>query len=77
VQPSAVFIDQLTIAVRDLEASRRFYEGAPAGSEDLVLVQGEPAAPAAGGRDNGGPGERPHYHPGYYAADALDADSSF
>lgn len=32
------------------------------------------AAMAAGGRDNGGPGERPHYHPGYYAAFVLDPD---
>ena len=30
------------------------------------------AALAAGYRDNGGPGERPHYHPGYYAAFVLD-----
>lgn len=27
---------------------------------------------AAGGTDNGGPGERPHYHPGYYGAFILD-----
>ena len=32
------------------------------------------AALAAGGRDNGGPGLRPHYHPGYYAAFVLDPD---
>lgn len=32
------------------------------------------AALAAGGRDNGGPGERPHYHKGYYAAFVLDPD---
>ena len=30
------------------------------------------AALAAGGRDNGAPGERAHYHPGYYSAYALD-----
>ena len=30
---------------------------------------------AAGGRDNGAPGERP-YHPGYYAAFLLDPDGS-
>ncbi len=33
------------------------------------------AALAAGGRDNGPPGER-HYHPGYYAAYALDPDGN-
>ena len=30
------------------------------------------AAIAAGGRDNGGPGLRPHYHPSYYGAFVLD-----
>ena len=33
------------------------------------------AALAAGGRDNGAPGERP-YHPGYYAAFVLDPDGN-
>ena len=33
------------------------------------------AALAAGGRDNGGPGER-SYHPGYYSAYALDPDGN-
>jgi catechol 2,3-dioxygenase-like lactoylglutathione lyase family enzyme len=33
------------------------------------------AALAAGGRDNGPPGER-DYHPGYYAAYALDPDGN-
>lgn len=33
------------------------------------------AALAAGGRDNGGPGER-RYHPGYYAAFVLDPDGN-
>ena len=33
------------------------------------------AALAAGGRDNGPPGERP-YHPGYYAAFVLDPDGN-
>ena len=32
------------------------------------------AALAAGGRDNGAPGLRPHYHPNYYGAFVLDAD---
>lgn len=30
----------------------------------------------AGGRDNGTPGERPHYHPGYFAAFVLDPDGN-
>ena len=33
------------------------------------------AVVAAGGRDNGAPGMRP-YHPGYYAAFALDPDGN-
>jgi catechol 2,3-dioxygenase-like lactoylglutathione lyase family enzyme len=33
-------------------------------------------ATAAGHRDNGGPGERPVYHAGYYAAFVLDPDGN-
>ncbi len=32
------------------------------------------AALAAGGRDNGGPGLRPHYHPNYYGAFVIGPD---
>lgn len=32
------------------------------------------AALAAGGRDNGAPGLRPHYHASYYGAFVLDPD---
>ena len=32
------------------------------------------AALAAGGRDNGAPGLRPHYHPHYYGAFVIDPD---
>ena len=32
------------------------------------------AAIAAGGKDNGPPGLRPHYHPNYYGAFVLDPD---
>ena len=34
------------------------------------------AALAAGGRDNGAPGPRPHYHPGYYGAFVFDPDGN-
>ncbi|BBD37025.1 glyoxalase [Aminobacter sp. Y103A] len=34
------------------------------------------AAIAAGGRDNGRPGPRPHYHPDYYAAFVFDPDGN-
>jgi catechol 2,3-dioxygenase-like lactoylglutathione lyase family enzyme len=45
-----------------------------AGSRELVHAF-HTAALAAGGRDNGGPGER-SYHPGYYAAFVLDPDGN-
>ncbi len=34
------------------------------------------AAMAAGGRDNGKPGLRPHYHENYYGAFVLDPDGN-
>lgn len=34
------------------------------------------AAMANGGRDNGGPGLRPDYHPNYYAAFVIDPDGN-
>ena len=45
-------------------------------AKDSETVQAfHKAALANGGRDNGGPGER-SYHPGYYAAFALDPDGN-
>ena len=45
-------------------------------ARDQAMVQAFHAAGlAAGGTDNGGPGERP-YHPGYYAAFLLDPDGN-
>jgi catechol 2,3-dioxygenase-like lactoylglutathione lyase family enzyme len=49
----------LAFQAPDREAVRRFHA----------------AALAAGGRDNGGPGER-QYHPGYYGAFVLDPDGN-
>ncbi|MBC3880681.1 VOC family protein [Undibacterium sp. LX40W] len=34
------------------------------------------AAMAAGGRDNGGPGLRPDYHPNYYGAFVIDPEGN-
>ncbi len=110
-------IDHIQLVVRDIAASRRFYEAVmksigippgPAGEDyfsyDEMWIstaksesaQGEltgrghyafaarsretvdtfyKAAIAAGGRDNGAPGER-KYHPGYYAAFVLDPDGN-
>lgn len=110
-------IDHLQLVVRDLAASRRFYQavfdclGVPIAGEgatsfwadELFISSADSqdaageltgrhhlafqardretvdafhrAALAAGGRDNGAPGER-DYHPGYYAAFALDPDGN-
>jgi len=39
-----------------------------------VVDQFHAAAVASGGRDNGAPGPRPHYHADYYGAFVLDPD---
>ena len=45
-------------------------------AQDRAMVEAfHGAALAAGGRDNGPPGER-DYHPGYYAAFVLDPDGN-
>ncbi|RVC08479.1 VOC family protein, partial [Mesorhizobium sp. M7A.F.Ca.CA.002.15.2.1] len=45
-------------------------------ARDHAMVDGfYKAGLAAGGTDNGAPGERP-YHPGYYAAFLLDPDGN-
>ena len=44
---------------------------------DHATVEGFHAAMLAAGHvDNGGPGERPEYHPGYYGAFVLDPDGT-
>jgi catechol 2,3-dioxygenase-like lactoylglutathione lyase family enzyme len=44
-------------------------------AEDRATVDTFYRAPlAAGAKDNGGPGLRPHYHPNYYGAFVLDPD---
>ncbi|HKP17501.1 MAG TPA: VOC family protein [Gaiellaceae bacterium] len=42
--------------------------------DNTAVAEFHRAATAAGYRDNGGPGERPEYHPGYYGAYVLDPD---
>ena len=110
-------IDHIGLVVRDLEASRRFYEAICGvlriplngsgkdfwmdelfvSSADSEATQGRltgyhhiafqaenravvdafhEAGLAAGGKDNGAPGERARYHPGYYAAFLLDPDGN-
>lgn len=43
-------------------------------TEDATVDAFHAAALTAGGRENGPPGERAHYHPGYYGAFVLDPD---
>lgn len=45
------------------------------GKDRAMVDRVHAAAIAAGGKDNGKPGERP-YHPGYYAAFVLDPDGN-
>ena len=110
-------IDHIHLVVRDLPASKRFYQAVlnalqlPMGGEgddyfwvdelfvstaqsesaqghltgrhhlafqaqDEAMVKAfHEAAIAHGGKDNGAPGPR-NYHPGYYAAFALDPDGN-
>jgi catechol 2,3-dioxygenase-like lactoylglutathione lyase family enzyme len=43
---------------------------------DAAVADFHRVATAAGYRDNGGPGERPQYHAGYFAAFVLDPDGN-
>jgi catechol 2,3-dioxygenase-like lactoylglutathione lyase family enzyme len=57
---------------------------APSGSTHVAFVAASRgdvdafyrAALAAGGRDNGAPGVRAHYHPDYYGAFVIDLDGN-
>lgn len=44
--------------------------------DDATVERFHREATAAGYRDNGPPGERPRYHPGYYGAFVLDPDGN-
>ena len=44
--------------------------------DDAAVYAFHAAAIAAGHPDNGAPGERPEYHPGYYGAYVLDPDGN-
>ena len=45
-------------------------------ADEATVAGFHEAALTAGGTDNGGPGERSHYHPGYFSAYALDPDGN-
>jgi catechol 2,3-dioxygenase-like lactoylglutathione lyase family enzyme len=65
--------DELFVSA-DAEPTERLHLAFQAPDRETVHRFHE-AALAAGGRDNGPPGER-GYHPGYYAAYALDPDGN-
>jgi catechol 2,3-dioxygenase-like lactoylglutathione lyase family enzyme len=67
------FSDELFVS-DDGEPTSGLHLAFQAADRDAV-VRFHAAALAAGGRDNGGPGERP-YHPGYYGAYTLDPDGN-
>lgn len=74
-----IWADELFISTRESEAAA----GRLTGRHHLAFQAADPAMVeafyaaglAAGGKDNGGPGER-KYHPGYYAAFLLDPDGN-
>ncbi|AOF91885.1 VOC family protein [Sinorhizobium sp. RAC02] len=71
--------DELFISSIDSEAAAgkltgRHHLAFQAGDQAMVKAFYE-AGLSAGGKDNGGPGERP-YHPGYFAAFLLDPDGN-
>ena len=71
--------DELFVSTADSEAAQGILTGRhhlafQAASRGMV-DQFYKAALAAGGKDNGAPGER-SYHPGYYAAFVVDPDGN-
>ena len=65
--------DELWIDAADGPSSRVHLAFQASGQDQVHAFH--QAALAAGGRDNGQPGER-NYHPGYYAAFVLDPDGN-
>ncbi|HEY7788184.1 MAG TPA: VOC family protein [Casimicrobiaceae bacterium] len=68
------FADELFVSEADGVPVSRVHIAFQAFDRDTVQ-RFHTAALAAGGRNNGAPGER-HYHPGYYAAFVLDPDGN-
>jgi catechol 2,3-dioxygenase-like lactoylglutathione lyase family enzyme len=68
----AISFDELWIDAADEAGPSHVHLAFQAADQDAVVRFYE-AGLAAGGRDNGAPGER-DYHPGYFAAFLLDPD---
>ena len=77
--PDFFWADELFVSSRDSRAAQGHLTGRAHfafQARDRAQVDAfHKAALAAGGRDNGAPGERP-YHPGYYAGFVLDPDGN-
>jgi len=77
--PGFFWADELFVSTADSEAAAGQLTGRhhlAFQAQDRAMVDAfHRAALAAGGKDNGGPGERP-YHPGYYAAFVIDPDGN-
>jgi lactoylglutathione lyase len=77
--PGFVWADELVLSSTDSPASQGKLTGpthlAFQAPDRETVNRFHAAALAAGGKDNGGPGERP-YHPGYYAAFVRDPDGN-
>ncbi|SHH30291.1 VOC family protein [Massilia sp. CF038] len=71
--------DELFVSTADSQAAHGALTGrchlAFQAPDRAVVEAFHKAAVAAGGKDNGAPGERP-YHPGYYAAFVTDPDGN-
>lgn len=77
--PDHIWVDELFISTAESEAANGQLTGRhhlAFQARDRATVDAfHKAGPAAGGKNNGAPGERP-YHPGYYAAFLLDPDGN-
>lgn len=71
--PGFLFADELCLTPADGEPSHIHFAFQASNHEEVNRFYD--AAIAAGGRDNGKPGER-RYHPGYYAAYVHDPDGN-
>jgi len=71
--------DELFVSTADSKAAHGRLTGrthlAFQAADHEAVARFHQAGLAAGGKDNGAPGERP-YHPGYYAAFLLDPDGN-
>ena len=78
--PGFFWADELVISSTDSPASQGKVTGpthlAFQSPDRQTVDRVHAAALAAGGKDNGAPGERANYHPGYYAAFVRDPDGN-